>query len=241
MIQQRTGNAQFLVYSSLRNSILNLNLVPGTMISENDISLRFKVSRTPVREAFIALSKEALLTIMPQKGSMVSRIDFARVQQELFLRENLEPAALKQFLNNHSPSHLTELEKYLELQAETASTQTFEQFFWYDNLFHRVFFSGQNVAWEALENLSGHYYRARLLTIWFQDIAKDIVEDHKQLFQAIEQKNTSKALALLESHIHKLPAEEAMLRRFFPDYFTDSEEIPLAVDFGGLAINSIQP
>lgn len=237
MTQQRTGNAQQLVYNSLRSSILSLNLVPGSVISENDISARFKVSRTPVREAFIALSKEALVTVMPQKGSMVSRIDFARVEQELFLRENLEPAALKLFVSNHNTSQLMELEKYIELQAEAAGARKFERFYRYDNLFHQIFFGEQKVAWEVVENMCGHYNRIRLLTIWVQDIVKDIVKEHKRLFQAVKRRDTEKALSLLESHLHKLNAEEALLRRLFPDYFADSGEAPLTVDFGGLTID----
>jgi len=237
MTQQRTGNAQQLVYSSLRSSILSLNLVPGTVISENDISLRFKVSRTPVREAFITLSKEALLTVIPQKGSMVSHIDFDRVEQELFLRSNLESAALKQFVQNHTPAHLAELEKYLDLQAEIIGTRKFEKFLQYDDQFHHIFFEGQNVAWEALENMCGHYHRIRLLTIWLQDIVKDLVKEHKQLFQAVKKKDTAKAMELLESHVHKLNAEQAMLVRLFPDFFADTAEVSHTVDFGGLKIN----
>jgi DNA-binding GntR family transcriptional regulator len=104
-------------------------------------------------------------------------------------------------------------------------------------MFHRVFFGNQNVAWEAMENMCGHYRRFRLLTIWLQDIVKDIVEEHKQLLLAVKRKDADEAIALLESHIHKLNTEEAMVKRLFPDYFADSEEIPLAVDFGGLNIS----
>ena len=234
MTQHRTGNAQELVYKTLRDSILNLTLVPGTLISENEMSLRFKVSRTPVREAFIALSKEALVTVMPQKGSMVSLIDFARVEQEVFLRENLELAALKRFIKNYTPSHLTELERYIELQQEACNDQKFEQFLLYDNFFHRVFFYDQTVAWEAVENMCGHYCRVRLLTIRLLEVVNDLVEAHKLLFQAVKQRDPHKALAQLESHLHKLNTEEVMLKRLFPDYFMDSREAPVAVDFGGL-------
>lgn len=233
----RSPNVQDSIYAALRASIISLNLAPGTVISEKEISQRFNVSRTPVREAFIHLSKEGLIKVMPQKGSMVSRIDFTRVAQELFLRENLEPAALKQFIKNYQNSQLQELEKCMELQTEAAGTKKYEQFYRYDNMFHQVFFSSQQVAWEILENMCGHYNRVRLLTIWLQDIVKDIVKEHKQLFQAVKKRDETKALVLLESHIHKLGAEEAMLRRLFPDFFSEPEEVLPPVDFGGLNIN----
>ena len=225
------------MYKTLRDSILNLNLVPGTAISENEISSRFNVSRTPVREAFIALSKEALVTVVPQKGSMVSLIDFARVEQEVFLRENLELAALKRFIHHYDDSHLAELEKCIALQQEACDEQKYEQFLVYDNLFHRVFFHDQKVAWEALENMCGHYYRVRLLTIRLLEVDHDLVAAHKRLFQVVRQRDLPQALAQLESHLHKLNAEEVMLKRLFPDYFMDSREAPPAVDFGGLSVN----
>ena len=219
MTQYRRGNAQESVYKPLRDNILNLDLLPGTVISENEISSRFNVSRTPVREAFIALSKEALVTVMPQKGSMVSLIDFARVEQEVFLRENLELAALKRFTLNHDTCHLAELEKYITLQQQACNDKNYEQFLICDNLFHRVFFHDQEVAWEALENMCGHYYRVRLLTIKLLEVIDDLVETHKLLFHAVSRRDLPKALSLLESHLRKLNTEEVVLKRLFPDYF----------------------
>ena len=90
----RKKTTQNFVYEALRKSILTLNLLPGTAISENEISQRFEVSRTPVREAFIQLAKESLLKIIPQKETLVSYIDLQRVEQEHFLRRSLETSVL---------------------------------------------------------------------------------------------------------------------------------------------------
>jgi DNA-binding GntR family transcriptional regulator len=81
---RRSPSVQDSVYTALRESIMNLNLAPGTVISEKEISCRYEVSRTPVREAFIHLSKEGLIKVIPQKETQVSLIDFARVEQEFF-------------------------------------------------------------------------------------------------------------------------------------------------------------
>jgi len=235
MTQYKTGNAQEVVYKTLREHILTLNLLPGTAISENEISLRFDVSRTPVREAFIALSKEALVTVTPQKSSTVSRIDFTRVKQEVFLRENLEIAALKRFIKNHDESHVAELERCIQQQEKACKDRNYEQFLKYDNLFHRVFFDNQMVAWEALENMCGHYYRVRFLTIRLLEVINNLVQQHGELLQAVKHKDSRKAQSLLESHLHQLDTEEVMLKRLFPDYFADSRDAPPVVDFGGLS------
>ncbi len=73
MTGKSTSNISETVYAVLRKNIINLTLAPGTLISETDVAERLSVSRTPVREAFIRLSHEALVSIFPQKGTFVSR------------------------------------------------------------------------------------------------------------------------------------------------------------------------
>jgi len=49
------------VHEQLKNKILHLELMPGTLLDETDISRQFGVSRSPVREALIRLSAEGLV------------------------------------------------------------------------------------------------------------------------------------------------------------------------------------
>jgi DNA-binding GntR family transcriptional regulator len=225
------------VYTALRRSIMNLNLAPGTAISENEISLRYEVSRTPVREAFIHLSKEGLVQVIPQRETLVSRIDFRRVKQEWFLRENLEAAALGPFINHSTPAHFLELERLIEQQNTAQERKEYSEFVNFDDCFHRTFFevAGQMLAWQVLDSMGGHYHRVRILSTWLKGIAPDIIIQHKNLLEALKQKNLEGARAALAVHLHKLPAEELLLREKFPDYFVSCTEKDIFnVDFGGL-------
>jgi DNA-binding GntR family transcriptional regulator len=232
----RAGNVQDSVYSSLRNNIINLNLPPGTVVSEKEISLRYRVSRTPVREAFIHLSKEGLVRVIPQRETLVSRIDIARVEQELFLREHLEPAALGPFIERAQPGHFAAMEELIDLQNQAFNADEFVKFVQYDNDFHHVVYSGagQELAWEVLNTMTGHYYRIRLLTVWLKGIAKNILTEHRKLVTALRRKDISRAGAVLEAHIHKLGDEEKLLKETFPDYFAGPDEPAFDVNFGGL-------
>ncbi|MDR2314504.1 MAG: GntR family transcriptional regulator [Spirochaetaceae bacterium] len=237
--RDRAGNVQDSVYSSLRDNIINLKLPPGTAISEKEISLRYKVSRTPVREAFIHLSKEGLVRVIPQKETLVSRIDFSRVEQELFLREQLEPATLKLFVKCAVPSHFRAMDELIALQAQAMENSEFVKFMQYDNDFHHIIYSGagQELAWEVLNTMTGHYYRIRLLTVWLKGIASDILAEHRNLAEALKAKDFSTAATVLETHIHKLGDEKKLLRETFPGYFTDPDEPAFDVNFGGLVFS----
>ena len=72
-------NSEDTIYDVLRTDILNLKLRPGMIFSIRDISEAYQVGRTPVRDALISLSKEGLITFLPQRGTMISKINYDKV------------------------------------------------------------------------------------------------------------------------------------------------------------------
>ena len=56
----------------IRQNIISLDLEPGSRISENELASELGISRTPVREALIELSKIKVIEIYPQRGSYIS-------------------------------------------------------------------------------------------------------------------------------------------------------------------------
>jgi len=224
------------VYNALRKSILTLNLLPGTAISENEISKKYEVSRTPVREAFIQLEKESLLQIIPQKETRVSLIDLNRVEQEYFLRKNLESSVIELFIKNQDKISMLKMEEYIELQKQVLESKDYIQFINYDNLFHKLIFevAGQKLSWDILEKFSGHYYRIRLLSTWQKGIALDIVEQHEKILQSLKNKDSENSHLNLKEHLLKLDFEKTQILKDFPEYFvTTQKKSNFDVDFGG--------
>ena len=86
----------------LKENIVGLDLLPGSMLSENEIASCLNLSRTPVREAFIELSKVKIVEIYPQKGSVVSLIDYNMVEEARFMRYELESAVRTGMSEDHA-------------------------------------------------------------------------------------------------------------------------------------------
>src|SRR6185503_14441477 len=61
-------------YRAIEEEIVTLRLRPGTILSEQLLAQRFKIGRTPVREALQRLANEGLVIILPRKGILVSDI-----------------------------------------------------------------------------------------------------------------------------------------------------------------------
>ena len=74
--ERKRGTGARYVYATLRDEILNLTLQPGEPIDEIGLAERLSMSRTPIREALVRLAGEGLVTLLPNRSTVVSQIDF---------------------------------------------------------------------------------------------------------------------------------------------------------------------
>src|SRR5688572_2727730 len=113
-------NVRAQVYSVLRESVIIGELPPGALISENDLALRYGVSRTPAREAIIRLAEEGLVEVLPQRGTFVSRISVPDVREMQFVRQTLERASLRHAVDRISADAQRSLRRILRDQVDAA-------------------------------------------------------------------------------------------------------------------------
>lgn len=78
-VRRPRGTAASFVYARLRGEILNLELEPGTLLDETELSERFGISRSPVREALIRLSAEGMVRTLRNRSSIVSFLDVSEI------------------------------------------------------------------------------------------------------------------------------------------------------------------
>lgn len=208
-------------YKTLRDNIINWNLKPGTMMSEKEVSVALNVSRTPVREAFIKMSKEGLVDILPQRGTIVSKIDLKRVEDERFIRESLELSVFNIAALDFSKDALTALEDNIQHQAKALKEDQQEKFFRLDEEFHKIIFQacGKELCWEVIQNVSGHYKRIRVMTLWNEESSQLILNQHQLLLDSIKNNDVNSADKVLKKHLCKLKDEELEMKQKYPDYF----------------------
>ncbi len=233
MSNNKAVYASDTVYNVLYENIINVTLKPGTLMSEKDISQKFQVSRTPVREAFIKLSNMGLVDIIPQKGTYVSKIDLQKVEEERFLRESIEVAILREYTKSATEEELLQLEFEIKKQEETLEKSDYQRFMTLDNEFHYLFFKNSNRkrCYEAVQNFYGHYSRVRYLSMAISGVSKKIIEQHKAIIEAVGEGDSKKAQDALLSHLRELLLEEEELCIQFPDYFLKEEK---GIDFNNL-------
>lgn len=194
------------VYRYLKENIMKVRLVPGTVLSEKDISILLGVSRTPVREAFIQLSKEYLLDIVPQKGTYVSFLDLENVEEAIFLRETLEKQIVKLACQSFPGDKLFELQSSITLQKLCIEEGNYIKFFELDELLHKCIFDGckKNRIWSLIQQMSTHYDRVRMLNVAGRYNWTRIFEQHQDLVRAIRERDVSLGTKTIELHLKKV-------------------------------------
>jgi DNA-binding GntR family transcriptional regulator len=77
-------------YRLLEARIVSLELVPGEVYSEAELSALIGLGRTPMREGLLRLAKEKLVEMIPRRGVGVTRIDLTRHVPLLETRKALD-------------------------------------------------------------------------------------------------------------------------------------------------------
>ena len=74
-------NKKQVALTDMKQRILTLDLVPGSGLDENELSVAYGLSRTPLRELFQQLAGEGYVTLAPNRGATVSSMDFTAMRK----------------------------------------------------------------------------------------------------------------------------------------------------------------
>lgn len=116
------GTGAIFVYENLKAKILNLELRPGTLLDETELSREFHLSRSPVREALIRLSAEGLVDTPRNRTSMVSHFDFSTLPAYFDAMQLLYRLSARLAAQHRTPAQVTQL-KQIERDLEASHTE----------------------------------------------------------------------------------------------------------------------
>jgi len=83
------------IVERLREDIFGQRLTPGARLVESELTLRFDVSRGPVREALRRLAAEGLIEHLPHRGALVRRLSGVEMRELFQIRVELEALAAR--------------------------------------------------------------------------------------------------------------------------------------------------
>ena len=131
-------------YRVIRENIINLQLKPGSMISEQDIADELKLSRTPVHEALQELARTQIIEILPQRGSIISHINMDLVDEAIFMRSTIEADLTEEACQIANEKDIQKLEENVALQEFYHTKNSIDKIMKLDNEFHEYMYKITN-------------------------------------------------------------------------------------------------
>ncbi|MGO4665474.1 GntR family transcriptional regulator [Bosea sp. 2RAB26] len=206
--ERKRGSGVKVVYDLLRDEILDLVLPPGSPIDEVQLAERFKMSRTPIREALVRLAGEGLIDTLPNRSTMVSNLDFLNMSPffdalVLMYRVTTQLAA-----QHHRPQDLVTIRARQKEFAAAVQAQDALAMIATNAAFHSAIAeAGRNPYFNSLFSRLLDEGR-RFLRLYYQSyedrLPQRFVEEHEAMIAAIIARDVVAAERLGKAHADQI-------------------------------------
>lgn len=215
------------IYNELKRDIILLKIEPGELISEIELTKKYKISRTPIREIIKRLEIEGFLEVRPQKGTFVTSIDISMLYEIMFLREILEVAVAREIMEKGdveklvSVDYIVDKQRYI-IEKDLPENERAEKFLDLDDEFHESLFkiANKNFLWEVISKAKSHYYRVRyLLNLRNKVDMIGVCDQHKKILQSIRNGNKDELKKEYHNHIYEVLNDLNKVKEKYNHYF----------------------
>jgi DNA-binding GntR family transcriptional regulator len=181
--------------------IIEGRLRPGDDLNSVDLAKRFGVSRTPVREALFALSREGLVDWSPRRRPRVSTLSLKEVREIYQLRAILYAQVSFAIVERASDAELDGLRRAHGLLAAAAGRADVDGYFWANVAFRdeELRLAGNGIYKEVLDSMRMRTNRLRHLSTSLPGRLQRSCADHQRLCDAYAERDGTLAAALNRS------------------------------------------
>jgi DNA-binding GntR family transcriptional regulator len=200
------------VYQVLRRDLLNGRIAPGERLKLVELSTRFELSQSVIREALARLAEKGLVIATPQRGFRVQELSVPDVQALTEARVEIESVTLQFAIERgdiHWETGVLASHHLLENTPVALDGGQFnEEWPERHQAFHRALLSGcGNPHLDAVA--ADLRDCAELYRRWYwaltNDTDRDLATEHRLLKELTLARETNAALALLRTHIERAP------------------------------------
>lgn len=196
----------------LRQLIFSGELAGGSNHLESELALRLNMSRTPIREAALALEAQGLLEMRPRKGVrilVISPVDMREIYEVLTALESV--AARNAAQAGYSDAELVGLARAIDNMDNALEADDMRAWADADDQFHSelVRLGGNTRIISVVSMMADQVRRARAMTLFMREKPHKSNHDHRQVLDAIQRGQPDVAYRI--HHAHRTQAQSTLL------------------------------
>lgn len=215
------------IYEELRRRILTLQLKPGAPLDEVSLAEQFGLSRSPVRDALARLISEGLVTILPNRTTLVTPLEIEEFPKYVSALDLIQRAVTRLAALHRTDEDLAIIQKADDAYMRAVESGDSEALTETNKQLHIAIAHAANNPYFVgyYERLLGEGQRLTHLHFDFtvtSPAATKLGRDHGELIDAIQRKDADLA--------EKLAHEHTMLfQKRFLDYMRQNMTESIAV------------
>lgn len=192
----------------LRDAIALGELAPGERLIERVLCERIGVSRTSLREALRELENEGLVTSLPNRGLVITKLSYKNTEDIFAVRASLEGLICHLFCENASQRQLDRCEPVLAELRKTYDRGVLPPMIAAKNRFYDLLLEGANNQEAERMLRSIHIRVSQLRSISLSDAKRRerSWEELRDLVGALQLRDANRAEALSKDHVYKAAA-----------------------------------
>jgi len=208
MSRAETTTLAEMIRQKLADDILRGVYPPGARLDENGLAKRFKLSRTPVREALRQLTSAGLVEMRPRRGVIVSLPTDSALAEMFEVMGELEAACTRLAAQRMSPAERVRLELVHRRSYEAVRSNDRESYRTLNFEFHDVIYRGAHNEF-LLATTVGIRHRIapfRRAQFSLQDRLAKSYEEHEAIVGAVMRGDADTASEVMRTHVNVVRA-----------------------------------
>ncbi|EZH66578.1 hypothetical protein DH09_11705 [Bacillaceae bacterium JMAK1] len=193
------------IYNQIKSAILTGKIPRKMQLNEEQLAEAFEVSRTPIRSVLKKLAYEKIVKSIPFKGSFVNLPEKKEIEETFHLRTLLETDAIKYACQNSSKEELDALEEFTKQEEQSYKDNKYDEGIQMTaNFHHGLVCLTQN---KVVEEINLDLINRSTIYLAYHDEDREspsCPQDHREILQAIRDKNQPEAIRLCLLHFENI-------------------------------------
>lgn len=191
------------VFDLLRKSIIQGELVPGSLHSVAEFAEALRVSRTPVREALIALAGHGMVRFERNRGVRILQLSVVDLEEIIAIRVLLEVPTVCEAVRRMTPAAIDELERLVLAMETSAAKDDEESVGTLDRAFHHALLmqAGNRRLADYVDRLRDMIRTRGITTAGESRTLQQIAQEHRELLDLIRAGDTKAVSDAMQAHI----------------------------------------